>query len=484
MTPRPSAAAPRRTRLLALAGAASMLGIGCGAGPRVGVRALTTRVERGPFELAVVGKGRVVPAEQTIVSCPQGFWGIKVLEVAAEGTQVSTGEVVLTLDAESMQDRLRRQRRQLEGTRLQLASLEARHGKDLSASETNREKKRLALETAEEKLEILLRGPRQEKVRAQEFMVEAGAAFEVDRRRKLGEEEQLRDRGFTSELSYLDARGELAKAEQRRQAAAAELALLRGGPRREERDRLEAEAAMIRLETAQTESAHGSKAVVQKHEAEEKRLEVASREGAVSREDRRLARTVVRATSSGAVLHSLNGSVGKRVDQGELLWSMQEVLRVARLDGFEVETRISSRDVERVRIGAAAELFLPSAPGEALRGKVVRVGKFAVPVVGGSPDGPKEFEVVVAVDDDRGRLRPNLSVRVAIRVEAIPDGYRVVREALACGESELRPGSECRMEDLSGAGRTVRLRQVDETWAYLEGEPPGELVRIASGSAP
>lgn len=465
----------RRT-LVALVGLAVS---GCG-GPGPGAPAyLEVAAEPGPFRLVVRGRGHVTPLEQHVVACPQGFWGVKVGEFAAEGTRVATGEVVLTLDLDQWDQSLKQRRRRHSVQLLQRDKLEAQQAQERAAGETQVTEKRLALGTAREKLGILLEGPLAQEVAAQGLMLEAGAAYEEDRDRKLAAEERLRARGFTSELSYLDALGELEKARQRREAARAELDRLRGGPRVEDRQRLVAEEAMIALETGQVEGAHESRLEVQELQRKEKDLEIAASEGAVAREARRLEKGKVLAPASGVVLHAMGGELGKPVEAGGMLWSMQEVMRVVRMDRFKVTARISQRDVDHVRLGAPASVRFPAVPSLQLIGEVTRIGKFAVPAVPGDREGAKVFEVDVLLpavppgEHPEAGLKPSLTAQVEIERAGLEGGFRTLPEAVE------RDGEAASVVTSLGDRHPVTVVAEDGAYVYLEGAAPAPRLRLS-----
>jgi multidrug resistance efflux pump len=397
---------------------------------------------------------------------------VKVAEVAAEGSRVTTGDVVLELDMDRYADRLKQRKRQHQNRELQLDKLVAQQAQALAAGETQVTEKRLSLATAREKLGILLAGPRGEAVRAQELMLEAGVAVEADRTRKLEDEAKLRAQGFTSEIAYLDAVGELEKARQRREAAAAELERLEGGPRPEDRRRLTAEEAKIALETSLVEEEHDARVEVQGLQHQEKQLEVQSSEGKLVREEKRLGLGIVRAPASGVVLHSLGGTVGNAVESGTQMWSAQEALRVVDLDSFQVLAEVGERDVDHVKVGAAATITFPALPGASVPATVLRLGKFAVPEFPGETEGRKVFQVTLVLDEVPEGTRPNLTAEVEIHRGEAVEGWRVVPEAVG-GE-----GQATHVRLPGGREVPVEVLARDGAWVYLAGEPPAERLAL------
>lgn len=462
------------TCLACLAGLGSLM-TGCG-GVSEAELPLETRPETGHFVLAVTGQGWVAPLEQHRISCPQGFYGIAVKEFAAEGTHVTTGEQVLSFDMGRYQDRLERQQRKHRTKLIEVERLEAKQAQERATSETQVSEKQLSLATAQEKMELLLSGPRPEKIEAQSLQVDAGRAQEEDQTRKLRQEKELRDRGYTSELSYLDTQGALEKARRRREAATAELARLQGGPRAEDRQRLAAEEVMIGFETDQVLGKHRSSLEVQELTRREKALEVKTSGSSLEREERRLGKGEVLAPSSGWVIHALYGQLGNSVNTGTMVWSMEEVLRIVRLGSFKVEGRVSERDVDHISTGRRVQLRFPSRPGLKLSGEITRVGKFAVPAIPGDNDGVKVFEVEVLLEGDQSQLCPNLTALMEIEREPLPEPhYRVVPEAVARGKEKAYVMTP------EGTRHPVVVLAEDGEYLYLQGTPPGERLRLLPG---
>lgn len=464
---------------LGVAGCGPTAEVGASQGPdQAPPGVLLSRVEVGDFRLVVEGRGRLEPLEQTVVTSPPRLMGVKISEAAEEGTRVTTGEVVLRLDVDRYKDRLENRERQLENAAFQLEVLRAQQERALATSTSQVDAKRLGLEASERKLKALLAGPRDEKVTSQRLAVQVSEASLRNSERKLAEEAALREKGFTSELAFLEARGAREKAARQRESASAELERLAGGPRPEERDKLAAERVMLGHETAEVEKSHAAKAEVQQLALEEKRLGVETRKGNVKRLKRRLDQAEVKASSSGVVLHSLYGNPGARAEVGSMLWSMMEVLRIVRLDRFQVVGRVGERDVDNVRVGAPVRVVVPALSGVELSGRVQRVGKFAVAQAGGDSEGPKEFEVWVTLDEvpEGVVARPNLSAQLEVEF-ATAAGFRVVREAAACEAPEGGPVT-CQGEGRGGDTWTRPLAAADDEFLYFAGPAPGEWVRL------
>ena len=109
--------------------------------------------------------------------------------------------------------------------------------------------------------------------------------------------------------------------------------------------------------------------------------------------------------------------------------------------------------MDAVETGAQVEVRFPAIPDLVIPGEVVKVGKFAVPVIGGAPDGPKEFEVEVLLPEDAGAAQ-------ALR----PDDWRALAQtAQAEGEAVLDAAGLARVPtaELLERVSAVRVAPVD-----------------------
>lgn len=431
-------------------------------------------VQEGRFDVGVQGEGNLEPVQQSIYSCLQGVWGIKVAEVALPGTQVTTGDLLVQMDMDRYEKRIEDERRKRADSDFQLEKMRTQQEQAESEERAALKEKQQAQVAAEDKLEILLRGPLREEIQAQGTQVKAGKIYATEVERRLANEKKMRDRGFTSELAFLDAQGEYEKAELRLEAAALELQRLKAGPRTEERRKLQAELEMILAETDKMEHSFEDQNQVRKLSLKERRLRLKNQGRRLRRLEHRMKAAAIEAETSGTVVHSKDGILGRETKIGDDMWGGRQILRVVSTDLFQVLGRISERDLDAVKVGAKVRVEVPSMGGKTYDGEVFKVANFATPRYAGEAEGDKVFEVHIRLPRTQEELRPNAEVRFRVLEADGLEGYRLPREALHPQTQEVF---------FRGLGRRkLPFAAEDRDFVYVRGEPLAKEVLYRAGA--
>lgn len=134
----------------------------------------------------------------------------------------------------------------------------------------------------------------------------------------------------------------------------------------------------------------------------------------ISREE--LADTEVKSPVSGVVTR-------RNVESGHSVTPMDRLGVIRVQTALRVESFVSQKDINHVRVGMAAEVSSPAVPGRMFVGRVDRVASSAQPATG-------NFEVGVVVDDTGALLRDGMSAMVEFRAAPQEDMLAIPRAAL------------------------------------------------------
>jgi HlyD family secretion protein len=376
----------------------------------------TALAERGDIAVTLIEPGTLAAARSVTLSSEIRSNRAKIVTLLADGTWVSSGDVVVAFDptpfeeerdkaaadvrdAEAAASRAE-QERKLQITKADQALESARHAAKIAA---------LNLESYEKGNGAI--GVREAEVRA------ADSGSELERaRRDLGDMEQMYSKGFVSEAELARQRSRVADVErlsglQRDRLKAAREVIF---PR--DLERAKSEVAEARDEVTRAEAV-----LYHSHEFYEAAVEAAARKvestrQALARAEDELGKTTLRAPIGGfVVLQDIPLDSGRRKPQvGDSMWSGQPIATIPDLSQLVALTRIREIDLHRIREGLLAHLELEAYPDLVMGGRIDFVGSLAE----AGADSPwKFFSVRLLVDHSDARLRPGMSVRVSLLLD-------------------------------------------------------------------
>jgi RND family efflux transporter MFP subunit len=130
-------------------------------------------------------------------------------------------------------------------------------------------------------------------------------------------------------------------------------------------------------------------------------------------------------TLSNAEIRSpVNGFVGKRLlDPGAFVSSNTAVVSVVDIGFVRLIANIVEKDLQRVRVGTAAEVEVDAFPGDTFRGRVARVAPVLDPAT-------RTAQMEIEVPNGDFRLKPGMYARVRLTVATRPETLTVPVNAL------------------------------------------------------
>ena len=379
-------------------------------------RALDTAlVEPASFEVRVQVVGELQPVNAvTVFSQIKSDRGT-IIHLIEDGSQVDTGDVLVSFDPTQFQEEARRAELELD---LAASALAARE----QALEWERVQAERRERSAEYELEVA--ELEQERLALGDGPLEL-ARLEGDLAEKQGEWDE--DAGFLGELEQLSTEGHV---------STAEVEQIR---KRAEKAQRVVELARKQLETYRdfilpsNEAAHRNKVERARQEVEQVRRssehKLAEVQASVQQAERDLAaaraylnetrteleRTVLRAPQAGMVvlMTEYRGGERRKPRVGDSVWQNQPLLYLPDLSRMEVVTKVREIDVHKIAVGSEAVVTLEAYPDLALGGSVRSIGVLAERAAG-ARGGDKSFQLFVDLESGDERLRPGMTARVDI----------------------------------------------------------------------
>lgn len=398
-------------------------------------------------------------------------WRTKITWMAEEGSDVTSGTVVVKLDPGEFAN-------QLDTVAEELAQAEAGLAKADAEGRAAEEGKEKAVQVAEAELRwleatlatVLAGSAPEEKAKAAAKLAE----LEVDAEalgKKFEVTAKMAGRGFAGQRELSQLEEQFLRAKARVEVAALEKKLVDLGATPSERAlaKLDVADARHRLEVAQREFREAAAKASLDRRAAQARVRAKREEQ--TRKQRQLEGYNLTAGRDGTVVFLRHEEDGKQVPfkTGSFARRGEGVVAIADLSRSRIEGLVSEEVAWRVAQGAAATFWLPSFPDERYQAEVLRIGRLPREIPEG--EGEQGFDVELRVTKRSARLQPGQRVRFAIELDRVEGAVLVPLTAVLREEGE----NLVVLED--GTRRRVEVGPRDTTnVAILKGLEEGERV--------
>jgi HlyD family secretion protein len=382
---RPAWQSPRTAVAAAVAVAAVALFVYWAA--RAGAEdAMIATVTRGELTAKLTSSGTLKPIQSITYRSPVPGRDIEIRELAAEGSRVNAGDLLVRLDTTDLEVELARVRQEHRQLQMDLQVAEGEF--EEAGAEVKAVTEGEGALTVEEARSTLQR-----------------AQKKADRLRQEYEHlKPLLEKGFIT-------RDELARTEDQLEEAEEELSLSRrrtdvvvqlSHPREQKR-------AALALAQKSAQLAHA------RTRAGETQLRLETLE-------RLIAGCSIRARGPGLVVYeeNLNSNPRRKLRVGDRVFATQGIVTIPEVNRMLVEASISESEVHRVKAGQAAEIRVEAFPDLKLTGTVTRVGTLASTSVN-RPFDDKRFDLIITLDPTTADLRPEMTIRADVIVGSRAD---------------------------------------------------------------
>lgn len=362
---------------------------------------ITRQVSRGPFDHVVLQQGEIESSSNIEIICEvssRGSSGVQILWVIDEGARVKAGDKLVEIDSSSLEI-------QLKDARLKVLTAESSVKSAEAILEQAKIAKREYLEGTflTEKMAIT-----SEQAKYEQQLRKAELALQSTLRlvgKGLMKELQL----DADKFAVVDAKNQLAAAEQR-------LDVLENLTRQRMLVQYESdiESAETRLQTARSS-------------LEEEEAELAEIE-------QQIESCVMYAPSDGVVVHAnrysrRGGNAEFVVEPGAVVRERQAIIRLPDPTQMQVKCNVNESQITLIDEGMPAKITIDALPGLRLRGRVVKVNRYAEPG-GWMSSSVKEYATTVEIIDPPETIRTGMNAAVEIFVEQLPDSLQIPIQGL------------------------------------------------------
>jgi len=393
---------------------------------------MVATVTRGELVARLTSSGTLKPIQSITYRSPIPGRDVEIRELAAEGSRVNAGDLLVKLDTTDLELELARVKQEDRQAQMDLQVAEGEM--DEAGAEVKSVTEGEGALTVEEARSVLLRAQKKAERLRQEYE----------------HLKPLLDKGFIT-------RDELAKTEDQLEESEQELMLARkrsdvivelSHPREQKR-------AALALTQKSAQLSHARTHVVETQQ----RLDLLNR---------LIDGCTMRARGPGLVVYEENLSANPRrkLRIGDRVFATQGIVTIPEVNRMLVEASVSESEVHRVQAGQPAEVRVEAFPDLKLTGKVTRVGTLASASVN-RPFDDKRFDLIITLDPTTAELRPEMTIRADVIVGTRSNVLLVPVTAVFNNQGS-------RVVYVTGATGT-EMRQVDL------GESNDRMVEIVAG---
>ena len=398
---------------------------------------ITEVVSRGAFDHVVLEQGEIESSSNTEVICEvksRGYSGVPILWVIDEGATVKKGERLVELDAAAIETELRDSKIQVTTAKANVTSAEALVEQAKIARQEYLEG---VFKTEESTLlsEIAL---------ANQDLYKAQLALESN--------ERLVAKGLVNDLQLEADRFAVENAQNMVDSAKARLKVLR---------ELTKKKMLVQFDS-DIESAQAKLSAFQ--------AELLEEEEELADVELQLKKCIIEAPSDGIVVHankfsSRGGNAEFVVEAGATVRERQAIIRLPDPTKMQVKCRINESRITLVQQGMPVRISVDAIPGLVLKGRVIRVNRYAEPSSFFS-SSIKEYAAFIEILNPPNEIRTGMTAEVQIFVEQLSDAVQIPIQGLY--EHGTKMYSLVQTGADSFETREVRIGATNDTMATIE----------------
>ncbi|MCA9161549.1 MAG: efflux RND transporter periplasmic adaptor subunit [Planctomycetales bacterium] len=409
---------------------------------------LLSQAKRDSFEHVVIEQGEVESSSNVDVVCEiksrsMGSGGVAILWVIDEGARVKKGERLVELDASALEQEMKQQRNVVNSSLAAKISAEALLQQAIIAKQEYLD----GTFTTEEKA-----------------LLSEIAVAEQDLRKaklQLQSAERLAAKGLVTSLQLEADQFAVRNAMNVLDSATSRLAVLRELTKKKMLVQFDSD-----IETAKANVESQTKI----HEEELDKL--------ADLEDQ-ITKCVILAPDDGVVVHankfSSRGSAEFVVEAGSTVRERQTIVRLPDPTKMQVKAKVNESQISLIKEGMPVQVKIGASDGEALRGRVTKVNKYAEPNSWFSSQ-VKEFATTIAILDPPSSIRTGMTAEVRIMVDHQSDALQIPVQAV----HEHRGHTFCLVKN--GTGYETREIEIgasnDKAVTIANGLSEGDMVAM------
>ncbi len=375
-------------------------------------------VQPGPLRISVVESGTIRPKDQLILKS-QIEGRTTILYLVPEGKEVKKGEVLVELDASSLEDQLINQEISVQNA--EAAYIGARENFEIVKNQTQSDidVAELDYEFAQLDLEKYLEGEYPNELKklntnitlAEEELTRAQDQYKWS--------QTLYKEKYISETELKSDELAAKKANLNLQIARQDLQLLEDYTKKRQVAQLVSDVTQTKMALERTYRKASAEVAQASAELQAKLAEYDRQKDKLAKLERQIANAVIKAPMDGTVIYATSVRMSFRgneepLDEGQEVRERQELIYLPTTDAYMAEVKVHESNLKKISVGMPVRITVEALPGKVFTGSVEQIAPL--------PDAQSIF------------MNPDLKL------------YRTEISVDADGDSGLRNGNTCRAE--------------------------------------
>jgi HlyD family secretion protein len=397
-------------------------------------REATYRLQRGPLTISVTESGTIKAREQLIIK-NQVEGRTTIISLVPEGTRVREGDLLVQLDASSLEDQ--RDDQQIRVMNGEAAFVRARENlevvKNKAASDVD--KAELELRFAGEDLKKYVEGEFPQKVMEAEAKVTL-AEEELSRaREKLAWSRVLFDEKYLSQTELQADELAAKKAELDIELARSDLKLLESFTYRRELAQLESDVRQNGMALERVRREASADTVQAEADLRAKESEYEQQKKKLAKIESQIEKTRINAPAAGLVVYATSAKATWRgnvepLDEGQQVHERQELIYLPTGSSFMADVKVHESSLKKISTGLPVKLTVDALPGQSFTGTVAKIAPLPdAQSIFLNPD-LKVYRTEVHIEGDGRDLRTGMSCRAEIVITRYEDTLFVPAQAV------------------------------------------------------
>ena len=156
-----------------------------------------------------------------------------------------------------------------------------------------------------------------------------------------------------------------------------------------------------------------------------------TKQTALAKSKFKLAQTEIRAPFAGIVIYykMFRNGENRKPREGDSVFMNQPILYLPDISKMIIKTKAREVDLHKIELGLQARIVVDAYPDAILTGELTFIGALAT-AEDSRQSYEKYFQVLFKVNEENNRLRPGMTCRIAIQVEAVSDAITVPLQAV------------------------------------------------------
>lgn len=391
--------------------------------------ALTTNVAREKLRVAVVEAGQLKAARSTDIYC-KVRGGATILELVDEGTHVKEGDVVIKLDAKSLEDDLTAQK--IKFLNAQAARTQAEKAKEIQDSKNASDVDKALLDLALAKTDLIkyVEGDFPLKEKQAESEIKLASADMENKKAQAKDTAELVALDFAAKTEEDRDRLTAEQAEVKLEISEEQAKLLKKFDRPRQMQVLESDVEQKKSELDRVKLRCEADIAQKVADYESKKATFALEESKLKELEEQLHNTTIRAPAAGLVVYPVNQSGGMggrggsdrdRVEEGATARENQLLLSLPDTSEMVVSITVHETAVDKLKVGQPALVTIDAIKDMSYFGKVT----FIAPL----PDSAnqwlnpdlKVYRAEITLEGANTGLRPGMSASAEIVIDELLD---------------------------------------------------------------